>query len=276
MTIDKTLQQCRKLLTPPAGPAALTESEQILESLLCCNRDYLYRNAAHEFPSSLEPRLNEIMQRRLESEPLAYILGKAYFYNREFIITPDVLIPRPDSETLVECVLKNEKQPFCKLLDIGTGSGVLATVLAESNPGWNVFAGDISLKALKVAKKNLPEKVQTVCGDLIRHIKSRPAFDIIVSNPPYLSDIDMSETDRSVHAYEPHTALHGGSDGLDYYRRIAIEARPVLVQHGRIYCEIGYDQGNAVNAIFNECGWKEITITRDLGGRDRVVSGRKA
>jgi release factor glutamine methyltransferase len=274
MTISDALTLTIRNLTPVAGDFALPEAEQIFETLLKKNRDELYRTASMEFPADYTQRLSSIIERRLTSEPLPYILGTVYFYNREFIVTPDVLIPRPDSETLVETVLEMEKEGVSFCCDIGTGSGILVSVLTEQRRQWKAVAIDISAKALAVARKNEGPRVLFVRADLVDTFKGE-SFDFIISNPPYLSDRDMRELDKSVKEFEPLSALYGGQDGFDFYRRIAFEAAQVLKKNGRIYCEIGFAQAASVAELFTSAGWKQISIRKDLGQRDRVMTAIK-
>jgi release factor glutamine methyltransferase len=226
---------------------------------------------------------------------LQYIFGKAYFYDREFFVNSDVLIPRPDTETLVETVLNNEKGDTAYFADIGTGSGIIPAILAAHRAGWAAVAVDISYEALRTAARNVssdpatgrssahvrtsatdrlssaPTNIILICCDMLSAVKPQNQFDFIVSNPPYISSPEMKTLDESVINYEPHAALHGGEDGLDYYRMISGRAMMYLKEGGRIYLEIGHDQGESVPQIFREGGRRDIAVIKDLGGRDRVV-----
>ena len=273
MTLTKTLRDIQKKLTLVSGEFALPEAERILTFLLNCSRSELYLPQQKKLPDETVKKIQKIINRRVTDEPLAYILGCAYFYNKEFIVTPDVLIPRPDTEILVEEVLKNEKDGKCRFLDMGTGSGCIAAVLTGHNPAWKAAAADISFAALKIAKKNCPYNVSLLCCDRLSGIKAR--FDFIVSNPPYIKSSSLPELDESVRDFEPRSALDGGPDGLDFYRYLADTAKPLLKDRGRIYCEIGYDQGKDVPKIFEEKGWKDISITKDFGNRPRVLQAIK-
>jgi release factor glutamine methyltransferase len=236
----------------------------------------------------------------MRGEPLPYIFGKAYFYDREFFVDGNVLIPRPDTETLVEAVINSEKNCPARFVDIGTGSGIIAAILTAHRPAWSAVAVDISSKALLIAKKNLPssntaasrgqspvhaeqsqspppqKNITLVCCDMLTALKPKSQFDFIVSNPPYISSTQMKTLDNSVINYEPHAALDGGGDGLDYYRRISSCAKMYLNGGGRVYLEIGYDQGGSVPEILRDGGWSGVTVIKDLGGRDRVVTAVKS
>jgi len=237
-------------------------------------------------------RVNAITQRHLKGEPLQYIFGMAYFYDREFFVDANVLIPRPDTETLVEAVINSEKDCPARFADIGTGSGIIAAVLAAHRPKWRAVAVDISYGALRVAKKNIlssgitngrermdrqdssspPKNIHLVCCDMLTAVRPEKQFDFIVSNPPYISSTQMKALGNSVAGYEPHTALRGGNDGLDYYRMISGCAKMYLKDGGRVYLEIGYDQGESVPGIFSDDGWAGIAVTKDLAGNNRVVT----
>jgi release factor glutamine methyltransferase len=183
------------------------------------------------------------------------------------------LIPRPDTETLVEQVLHAEDEGALRFADVGTGSGIVAAILTEQRPAWAAVASDISLQALAVAAANRRSgRVALVCCDLLDAVAGGRRFDFIVSNPPYISTGDIGGLDESVRNFEPRRALDGGADGLDFYRRFARELPRFLVPGGRLYCEIGCDQAQAVAGIFApDAGWNGLQLFRDLAGRWRVM-----
>jgi release factor glutamine methyltransferase len=269
MDIDKSLWFLQKKLASVAGGCALSEAERILTFLLGCSRTDLYTAGRKKYPAVMRKLANAIVRRRLRDEPLAYILGSAYFYNREFLVTPDVLIPRTDTEVLVEEVLKNEPAGTRRFIDMGTGSGCIAAVLAAERPGWRAVASDIALPALKTAAKNCPKEIMLLCGDRLAALRGR--FDFIVCNPPYIKSPALPTLEKSVRSFEPLSALDGGPDGLGFHRYLAEAAKPLLKERGRIYCEIGYDQGREVTDIFKKAGWDGVSITCDLGNRPRIL-----
>jgi release factor glutamine methyltransferase len=273
MTVIETIRSIQSKLLPVSGECALPEAERILGFLLGCSRSALYLSAQKELPHAIIQNIESIVGRRRTDEPLAYVLGSAYFYNREFMVTPDVLIPRPDTEILVEEVLKKETSAACRFLDMGTGSGCIAAILTESNPSWRAMATDLSFAALKVARANGNGRISFCRCDRLSAFKNsaRGRFDFIVSNPPYIASPIIETLPGSVRRFEPVAALDGGDDGLAFYRSLAVDAPPLLKQGGRIYCEIGYDQGKTVPEIFSLQGWTGISVTKDLGGRDRVL-----
>jgi len=277
MTILQSLQFIQKILQPVSGAFALPEAERILEFLCICSRPELYLSIKKELSPAIIRKIETIVNRRLTDEPLAYILGSAYFYNREFIVTPDVLIPRPDTEILVEEILKDEPRSACRFLDIGTGSGCIAAILTEKNSYWKAVATDFSFPALKIARRNCPKDIPFLCCDRLSAIKNKKEqrFDFIVSNPPYIRSSALPALEKSVRGFEPLHALDGGPDGLDFFRYLAKAAPPLLAECGRIYCEIGYDQAEGVPALFESCGWTCIRIVRDNAGHPRVIRAEK-
>jgi release factor glutamine methyltransferase len=224
-------------------------------------------------PDEICKKIQPIIDRRLKNEPLPYILGSVYFYDREFVVSPSVLIPRPDTEILVEVILKREPAALRKFLDIGTGSGIIVCTLTEHR-AWDGFALDISIDALKIALKNSRSNIKLLCADLFSAIKVAHQFDFIVSNPPYIPDQSIQELDVDVKNFEPLKALRGGKDGLWFYQQFARNAAKYIKRDGHIYCEIGYDQAEACKSIFELNGWREIIITYDLGHNPRVISAR--
>ncbi|MDR3013739.1 MAG: peptide chain release factor N(5)-glutamine methyltransferase [Chitinispirillales bacterium] len=272
MTIRELLHNLRERLIPSMSDLAQSEAEAIIEQTLNITKALLYINAPKIVDKTDLKRIEQIMERRLRGEPLQYIFGKAFFYDREFFIDENVLIPRPDTETLVEAVINTEKDDIARFIDIGTGSGILAAVLTAHRPGWTAVAIDVSYKALKTAARNCSNgNIHILCCDMFGAIKPEKQFDFIVGNPPYISSAQMAGLDKSVVNYEPHTALRGGDDGLDYYRTISSQAKMYLKDSGRLYLEIGYDQGVSVPKIFTDDDWKDIAIIKDLGDRNRVV-----
>jgi len=282
MTTAELLRSLQTRLMPSLGGLALADAETVILEYLNISRTRLYTDSSIIVSADDLSRINIIVDRRLNGEPLQYIFGKAYFYDREFWVNPDVLIPRPDTETLVETVLNTEKDMPAKFLDIGTGSGIISATLTAHRPDWKSVATDISYNALRTAArnireggvngKNISDNIILACCDMLTAIRPERQFDFIVSNPPYISSPQMEITDKSVINYEPRIALHGGADGLDYYRIISADAKKYLKDGGRVYLEIGYDQGKSVPKILDNNGWSDVTVIQDLGGRDRVVT----
>lgn len=275
--IIKTLETLQKSLAPVSQECALYESEQILQHMLKCTRSDLYLKGSQPFSEEENIRIRTIVERRLSDEPLAYILGSVFFYSMEILVNRGVLIPRPETEILVDIILKNETSEHCSFIDLCTGSGAIAAVLCKEHPQWQGTGTDVSLPALKTARRNCrSKKINLLCCDMFSPIKiSEPqknGFDFIVSNPPYVSDSEMRQLDPNVSRYEPYSALFGGKDGTDFYNVLAVEGKTILKPGGRIYCEIGCSQGERAAKIFQEAQWENVKIFPDLVGRPRVLS----
>ncbi|RYG48074.1 peptide chain release factor N(5)-glutamine methyltransferase [bacterium] len=217
--------------------------------------------------SALEPWL----LRRERREPLAHLTGTREFYGRPFRVTADTLVPRPDTETLVELSL--ELAPMHgRVLDVGTGTGCIGITLALERPDLRVTLIDVSERALRVARENaeaLGAEVELEQSDLYGNLDSEP-FDLIVSNPPYIRAAEplMPEVAR----FEPALALFAGGDGLDFYRRLALETPSRLTGGGQLAIEIGYDQAETVPGLFAESGWRQIAQRPDLAGIVRALA----
>jgi release factor glutamine methyltransferase len=182
-----------------------------------------------------------------------------------------VLIPRPDTEVLVERVVADQPSSARCFLDLGTGSGAVAAALLHIRPLWQAVATDISLAALRTARRNLPERCGLVCADRLEALGQRARFDFMVTNPPYIASGELEE---SVRCFEPRLALDGGRDGLAFYRDLTADAGRCLAHEGMLYCEIGWNQREDVMALMWDRGWRDVVCTPDLAGRPRVVSAR--
>lgn len=221
------------------------------------------------------------VNRRKQGEPLQYLTGKQNFMGLEFKVTPDVLVPRSDTEVLVEEVinLANKIKKPVKILDLCTGSGAIAISLAKHIQDSELVATDISREALAIARYNaaangVEKKVSFIQGDLFQPLNVGAKFKIIVSNPPYISTQEMEELPADVKK-EPQIALWGGKDGLDFYQAIIKNAPNYLEHNGYLFLEIGYRQGEAVQNICWENGFTECQVSQDWGGYDRVIKAFK-
>ena len=278
MTVSELLIDIRRRLSQVLDDSTLADNEAVLiiSQSIGITKERIYLDSSICIDTTDIDRINTIVERRQSGEPLQYIFGKAYFYDREFFVNRDVLIPRPDTETLVDTVINTEKKRPAMFIDIGTGSGILAAVLTAHCAEWTAVAIDISFKALQTASRNINShnlsNIHLIRADMLSAIKPEKRFDFIVSNPPYISSPQMKTLDKSVADYEPSIALCGGEDGLDYYRIISTRAKTHLKDTGRIYLEIGFDQGESVPNILRNDGWKDVAIIKDLAGRDRVAA----
>ncbi|HEY0010037.1 MAG TPA: peptide chain release factor N(5)-glutamine methyltransferase [Tepidisphaeraceae bacterium] len=260
-------------------------AELILAFVLDATRIKLYTDYQRVLSDTELTRLRELVKRAGEDEPIAYLTGRAHFYNLEFDVTRDTLIPRPDSETLVEQSLTLFKHTSGfeapRVLDLCTGTGCVAIAVAFHQKTAEVIATDISEAALAVAKKNvekhnLADRVTLLAGDLFGalegYIDPRP-FDLILANPPYIASAQMATLPRNVRDYEPHLALDGGPDGLSPHRRILAGAEDRLRPGGRLMMEIAFDQQEAALAIANDfSAFTDARVLRDYAGQPRVLS----
>lgn len=262
-------------LTSVAGDCAATEAEQIMIAALDCSRSFLYAYPDKGLEQEQLTRIESIVARREKGEPLQYIFEKAPFMGFEFLVRPGVLIPRRDTEILVELAL-----PYCKqhrVLDLCTGSGCIGISVAKLGQSAQVAVSDISHEALEITRENariLGADVTVYKGDFLNAIPAGVSFDVILSNPPYIAKSEMDLLPFDVRNFEPFLALEAGEDGLDAYRAILGGVSRVLVPGGYLFFEIGCTQGKAVKALMEAYGFGEVSICKDYGGCERVVWGR--
>ncbi|MGX4686554.1 peptide chain release factor N(5)-glutamine methyltransferase [Vagococcus sp. JNUCC 83] len=227
-----------------------------------------------EVPSELLERLNNDLEKISKDYPPQYLIGSCEFYGERFFVSEATLIPRPETEELVELCLKENDMTEKKVVDIGTGTGVIAITLKKNRPNWQVKAVDLSVNALNVARKNatsLDVAIDFYLGDTLKPVCDE-TFDIIVSNPPYISQDEWCEMDISVREHEPKMALFADKNGLAIYEQIAMEAKNRLNEDGKIYLEIGYRQGESVSQIFQrEFPQKTVEVVQDMSGHDRMI-----
>ena len=227
----------------------------------------------HEASEEENKFVEEIYTKLANHIPAQYIIGHAEFFGMQLKVDERVLIPRPETEELVELILAENPKENLKVLDIGTGSGAIALALAKNRPDWTITAADISQDALDLAMENVNNQGLTlffIKSNCFSEISSK--YDIIVSNPPYISRVDEAEVGLNVLHSEPHLALFADEDGLAIYRRIAEESKDYLNDGGKIYLEIGYKQGQSVPALFKEnFPEKRVRTLKDQFGQDRMV-----
>lgn len=228
-----------------------------------------------EMPSEEEQQVQLDLQKLLMHYPPQYLLGVSEFYGHPFQVSEATLIPRPETEELVEYCLKENQAENLSVVDVGTGTGAIAISLKLARPSWQVTAIDISTAALEIARKNVEElkaAVTLVHGDGLASIDNQ-SVDLLISNPPYISEAEWDFMDQSVRLYEPKQALFAEQDGLAIYRQLAQEAQACLKPAGKIYLEIGFQQGMVVQSIFQQAFPNHATrLIKDLSGNDRMVS----
>lgn len=230
-------------------------------------------------PDSFADVLRECLRRVANGEPIQYIVGSEEFMSLNFKVTPDVLIPRPETELLVEMLIERFQNSAAPMfLEIGTGSGCIAVSLAKYLPAARITALDISPEALKIAAENaaangVSNQIEFIERDIKSGFGNLPLYDCVVSNPPYISSGVISSLDKNVRDFEPPSALDGGADGLDFYRLITASAP--LNPGGVLAYEIGFDQGGQVRGLLRANNFKNVRVLPDLEGRDRIVTGEK-
>lgn len=245
----------------------------VLQYLLDFTMSDVYKNREMILPEATIERFMDIQEKIKMKMPLQYAIGEWNFYGRDFIVNENVLIPRPETELLVEEILK-ENLDNKKIIDIGTGSGAIAISLdLENKSNTDVYASDISLEAINVAKQNaqkLSANIEFIHSDLFENIDEK--FDIIVSNPPYLSEKEYDEVDEVLY-FEPQNALLGGEKGYEIYERIIEQAKDYFNEQGKIFLEIGYKQADIVTSLLLKNGYNKIKVIQDYNRLDRIVVG---
>lgn len=255
-------------------PDAPRDARILLAEALRIGADRLTLHLADPLDDEASARLARMVARRVAREPVSHILGRRMFWGREFRVTPDVLDPRPETETLIAAALAS---PFTRVLDLGTGSGAILLSLLAEHPGATGLGVDLSPAALAVASGNaralgLDGRAEFALSDWFAGVTG--IFDLIVANPPYIAEAEMDDLAPEVRDHEPRMALTPGGDGLDAYRAIAAGLGPHLAPGGRVLVEIGPTQGSAVSALLAAAGLESPRILPDLDGRDRVVTAK--
>lgn len=255
------------------------DAEVLLSSVLKKDRIFLYVHFDEPLMAEELAAYKALIKRRVAREPVAYILGHREFMKLDFKVDRSVLVPRPDTEILVQAVLDRLPEGGQRVADIGTGSGAIAISLAYYRPELRVTATDISAAALAVAGENaaalgVTERVEFAEGNLLEPLTGK--YAAVVSNPPYVSKADMEALMPEVKNWEPHGALYGGPDGLDFYRQLAKESGNYLEPGGLIALEVGLGEAALAAGMLEENGFSEIEIKRDYAGIERVVMGRRS
>jgi len=284
MQLRELIKDAGRRLREAGVPDSDREAELLLGYLLGMGRAQLFLHGETPVDPGLLVRYEEWLRRRLGREPLAYIIGEREFWSLPFGVGPAVLIPRPETELLIEAVLvtlpEGGREFHGRILDLGTGSGVIAIVLALELPGARVFALDRSLAALRVARDNarrhgVAERLHFFAADMVVGPCPSKTFELVVANPPYVTRPSLADLEPEVRDFEPHLALDGGENGLDVIRRLPAVLHSLLVDGGWFFMEIGADQEEAVLAIFRAAElFDDLLVRKDYAGLPRVFQAR--
>lgn len=279
MTIREILLKYSKELEEISSTPRLDVEILLQKALGNVDRLYIHLNLEKVLSEEEDNLFLKLINERLNNRPIAYIVGNREFMGLDFYVQEGVLIPRPDTEILVEEVIEiGKNKDEIEILDIGTGSGAITVSLAKYLDNANLTSVDISEIALEVGKKNaisnnVDNKIEFIKSNLFTEIDKNKKFDIIVSNPPYIRKKDVETLESQVKDFEPYTALEGGEDGLDFYRKITEQAKLYLKENGVLAYEVGHDQSEDVSKLMEINGYTNIYTKKDLQGIDRVVIG---
>ncbi len=283
MRIAEIYQEAVKRLAAANIPDAHIDAALLLCHLLKCNRAQLFLEGGQQVSPEHVVEFHQFLARRLRHEPLAYILGEQEFWSLSFYVSPDVLIPRPETEELLELALATVRKNNLSgpILELGTGSGVIAIVLALEIPGAMVYTLDRSLEALQVAavnvrNHNVGDRVYLINSDWLAGIRLTPRFELIVSNPPYIAREVMHSLQPEVEAFEPHLALDGGVKGIESIERMTGNLSRILKRGGWFFMEIGSDQEEHVLNLFDSYkDYDSLKVHRDYAGHPRIFQARR-
>lgn len=289
-TVGRLLQWTTDFLKQKGADSPRLDAEVLLAHALSRPRIMLYASFGEAAPEEARARFRDLVKRRGSGTPVAYLLGEKEFFSLAFEVTPATLVPRPETEAIVvetsEAVAAMRKTgeiaagAVVRIADVGTGSGCLAVTIAKQIPEAVVTAIDISVDALAVAKRNaerhgVSDRATFVEGDLLAPMQGEPPFDVIVSNPPYVSETEYQTLAREVREQEPRTALVGGPTGVETIARLVPQAFQCLRPNGRLIVELGPSIAEATRNLFHDSQWPEVAIRKDLAGLARIVVARK-
>lgn len=272
MRIDAALRDARGRLSD--SPSAALDADLLLCHVLGKSRSYLFTWPERELSAAQQADFASLLGRRVAGEPVAHLIGEREFFGHVFRVTADTLIPRPDTETLVEKALSLDLPAEARVVDLGTGTGAIGLSLSLARPGWHVTLVDLSECALQVAAENarrLGAVVTCLPGSWLSPCSG--PFDLIISNPPYIEESDHHLDEGDVR-FEPRSALVASNKGLADLAAITQQAAGKLVAGGWLLLEHGFEQGEAVRALLTQAGFVQVSTERDLGGNDRVTFGQ--
>ena len=279
MKIDTAIQQAHTILKKNYIESSLLDSELLISKAINKSREYIILNLDKEIKEDDYINLQKLVAERSKGKPLAYLTGKKYFWKYEFDVNEDVLIPRPDTELIIEQVLKIYKNKNrINFLDIGVGSGAILLSILREKKGFLGTGIDISNKCLDVSKKNaykleVYERVKLFKSNIDNFTKYK--YDLIISNPPYIKKLDLKKLDKDVKDFEPKLALNGGLDGLSEIRKIIKKSTELIKKNGKLIIEIAFNQKNEVKKILKDNGFYINAVIKDLAKNDRCIVSKK-
>ena len=279
MKIDIAIQQANVILKRNSIKSSLLDSEILISKAINKSREYIILNLHKEINKDDYLNFKKLVYERSKGKPLAYLTGKKDFWKYEFEIDQDVLIPRPDTELIIEQVLKIYKnKDKINFLDIGVGSGAILLSILKEKKGFFGTGIDISNKCINVCKKNaykleVYKRVKLFKSNIDNFTKGK--YDLILSNPPYIKNLNLKKLDKDVKDFEPKLALNGGLDGLSEIRKIINKSTELIKKNGKLIIEIAFDQKNEVKKILKDNGFYIITVIKDLAKNDRCIISKK-
>jgi release factor glutamine methyltransferase len=281
MKIFQALEKAEALLKRERISTPRLDAEVLLCHAIGKDKHYLYKNPGKLLNDNENDLFQVLVERRRGREPVAYIVGKKEFWSLDLEVTREVLIPRPDTEVVIEETLRISDElnkENLRILDVGTGSGAISIALATQLKDSTIVAVDSSMEALRIARRNaekyeMGERIHFLCGNLLKPLSEK--FDIVVSNPPYVSEAEFERLPDEIRKFEPKGALVSGKDGTECYRELVEDAKYLLESGGWLVMEMGWGQAEAIGEIIRTDGsYGDVLFRRDLGGRKRVVSAR--
>jgi release factor glutamine methyltransferase len=282
VNIENAIKEAVEILKRNSIASAILEARILMSFIAKISKeDIIFKATQINLSQDQKEKYFDLINKRIKKIPLTHLTNNREFFGNNFYVDENVLDPRPDSETMVEMIIKKYQNPsFLNLCEIGCGSGCLIISLLKHFKDWYGIAVDISKKALEIAQKNAQNnevfvRIEFLESNLFKDFKNNQIFDIIISNPPYIPTADIENLQDEVRLYEPRIALDGGLDGLDFYRNIANQSRKFLKNNGNIFLEIGYNQHQEIVDIFEKFNFKFIDSAKDLSGIIRVLEFEK-
>ena len=279
MKIETAIKHANTILKNNFIKSSLLDSELLISKAINKNREYIILNLDKEIKEDDYLNFQRLVTERSQGKPVAYLIGKKYFWKYEFEIDGDVLIPRPDTELIIEQVLKIYKNKNrINFLDVGVGSGAILLSILKEKKGFLGTGIDISNNCLNICKKNaykleVYERVKLFKSNIDNFTKGK--YDLIISNPPYIKKLDLNKLDKDVKDFEPKLALNGGLDGLSEIRKVIEKSTELIKKNGKLIIEIAFNQKNKVKKILKDNGFYIIAVIKDLAKNDRCIISKK-